>query len=80
MVTTGAKWYDVPFLISAVSLLYMSTNKISPVVAISSAAAICLMASMVVPIVEPRRVACWCGITARAVDVLYIHFINTSLI
>lgn len=80
MVTTGAKWHDVPSLISAVSLLYMSTNKVSPVVTISCTATISLMACVLIPIIKPGRVACWCRITARTVDIFYIHIINTTLL
>ncbi len=80
LVTTTAKRHDVPLLISAISLLYMCTNQVAPVVTIGSTATKSLMAGMAVPIVEPRRVASWCWITARAVDILYIHFINTTLL
>ena len=80
MVTTSAKWYNVPSLISAVSLLYMCTNQVTPVVTISSTATISLVTGMMVPVVEPRRVACWCGITARAVDIFYVHFFKTTLL
>ena len=60
LVAATAKGYDVPLLISAVSLLYMSTNQVAPVVTIGSTATKSLMAGMAVPIVEPRRVASWC--------------------
>ena len=51
MVTSGAKWNDVPSLISTVCFLYMCTNQVSPVMTICCTASISLMACVLIPII-----------------------------